>query len=90
MSSIRVSNSQYDSLISFSLISLFKKNSPRTVISSYLVIKTSNSDIEDLISCISLTIFSASLGLVQKLGSEALISRLERMDSLDSKSKKPP
>jgi len=47
--------------------------------SSYLVIKISNSDMEDLICCISLTTFSASLGLVQKLGSEALISRLERI-----------
>ena len=90
MSSIRLSNSLYDSLISFSLISLFKKNSLRTVISSYFVIKTSNSDIKDLICWISLTIFSASLGFVQKLGSEALISKLERMDSLDSRSKKPP
>ena len=90
MSSIRVSNSQYDWLISFSLISLFKKNSLRTVISSYFVTNKSNSDIKDLICCISLTIFSASLGLVQKLGSEALASKLERMDSLESRSKKPP
>ena len=87
---MRLSSLLYDSFISFSLISLFKKNSARTVISSYLVIKISNSDMEDLICCISLTTFSASLGLVQKLGSEALISRLERIVSLDSRSKKPP
>ena len=90
MSSIRLSNSLYDSLISFSLTSLFKKNSLRTVISSYFVIKTSNSDIKDLICWISLTIFSASLEFDQKLGSEALVSKLERMDFLDSTSKKPP
>jgi len=52
--------------------------------------KTSNSDIEDLICCISFTIFSASLGFDQKFGSEALFSKLESKEFLDSRSKKPP
>jgi hypothetical protein len=66
------------------------RNSAKTVISSYLLTKTSNSDIEDLICCISFTIFSASLGFDQKLGSEALFSKLESNEFLDSRSKKPP
>ena len=90
ISSISLSNSLYESLISFSLISLFKRNSAKTVISSYLLTKTSNSDIEDLICCISFTIFSASLGFDQKLGLEAFISKLDILESLDYWSKKPP
>ena len=90
MSSNEISNLSKDSLISASVTSLFKRNSLRTITSSYWILRSKNSDNCFFRLCIFFTICSASLGLDQKSGEEDSFSSLLRISFFDSTSKIPP